>query len=894
MIGTANRNRLALVCLALVLVTAAVYWPVHGYDFVSYDDNNYVTANPHVQSGLSGQTVLWAFTAYKENSTCWHPLTWLSHMLDYECFGLDAGMHHLTSVALHAVNAMMLFVVLRSMTGAFWRSALVAALFAWHPLQVDSVAWIAERKNVLSTLFLMLTLMAYVRYARRPSLGRYVPVFLFLCLGLIAKPSLVVAPLLLLVLDFWPLGRLQLPGLASAATASSAGEGPHASQRLFGECRSRRKEALIIPGIGGSATGQSLLTSAPTTLSRLVTEKLPLMLPVLFVCIITVLSQVSVHVLPSLKELPFSTRVANALVSYLRYTGKAVWPAHLAVFYPYPRAWPLWLIGAAVVFVLVVSALAVKWAAARPWFLAGWVWFLAGIFPSIGLLQASNQSMADRYAYFALIGLFIMAVWGLPECLARWPQRNVVLPALAAAALVAALTVTGFQLQSWRDTPALFEHAFKVTGSATAQAALGNFYEHQDKLPEAVQHYSAALRADPGFLGASNLVAHTESALGAVLVKQDKPDEAVPHFLRGLGFEPTATAIRCNLADAYFRQGKVEEAISEYKTVLRQEQGNARACHDLAWLFATTENAKYRDPAQAVEFARRSVALTDEKKPECWMTLAMACAVANRTNDVIKAVQKTVELQAAATYQNPRELLPAALASFGLELARRGQAEMGVVLLSEAARLAPKADDRAEMQRQVGLIFSGQGKYEQAASFYTAALEANPRLAAAHNDLALDLVSRGDLPAALEHYAQAIKIEPQDTEAHRNMALALIAAGRLSEARSQLYETLRLKPDYVDALNDLAWMLATAPDAKVRDAHEALRLAQHAAELTRQKDAGILETLAAAYAEGGNFAEAIGTAEAALKLCDGPSQKGTLEALRNCLQLFRASKPVRQ
>jgi tetratricopeptide (TPR) repeat protein len=860
MIGTEQKNRLALVCLVLALVTAAVYWPVHGYEFVSYDDNNYVTANPHVQSGLSGQTVLWAFTTYKENSTCWHPLTWLSHMLDCECFGLDAGMHHLTSVALHAANAILLFLLLRGMTGAFWRSAVVAALFAWHPLQVDSVAWIAERKNVLSTLFLMLTLLAYARYACGPSLGRYLLVFLFLCLGLMAKPSLVVAPFLLLVLDYWPLGRLQLHAWPSVPARSGSRDAPRMPQ---------------------------------ISLSRLVLEKLPLLLPVLFVCVITVLSQSSVHVLPSLKELPLSTRVANAFVSYLRYTGKALWPAHLAVFYPYPRAWPLWLVGAAVVFIVVVTALAVKWAVSHPWFLAGWVWFLAGIFPSIGLFQASNQSMADRYAYFALIGLFVTAVWGLPECLARWSQRDVVLPAVAAAALLAALTVTGFQLQCWHDTTTLFEHAFRVTGSATAQAALGNFYEHQDKLPEAVQHYSAALRADTGSLGASNLVAATENALGSVLVKQDKVDQAVPHFLRGLGLEPSS-AIRCNLADAYFRQGKVEEAIDQYKTVLREDQANARACHDLAWLFATTDNAKYRDPAQAVEFARRSVALTEEKKPECWMTLAMACAGANRTNDAINAVRKTVELQAADTRQNPRELLPAALASFGLDLARRGQTDIGIALLAEAARLVPKPDDRAEMLRQLGLIFSQQGKYEQAASFYTAALESNPRYAIAHDDLGLDLVNRGDLPAALEHFAQAIKIAPDYAEAHRNMALALIAAGRLSEARSHLYETLRLKPDDVDALNDLAWLLATARDAKVRDAHEALRLAQHAAGLTQQKDAGVLETLAAAYAEGGNFPDAISTAEGALKLCDAQSQKETLEALQHCLQFMRAGKPVRQ
>jgi tetratricopeptide (TPR) repeat protein len=245
-------------------------------------------------------------------------------------------------------------------------------------------------------------------------------------------------------------------------------------------------------------------------------------------------------------------------------------------------------------------------------------------------------------------------------------------------------------------------------------------------------------------------------------------------------------------------------------------------------------------------------------------------------------------------HKDPRDVLPAALANLALTLARQGQTDMGVALLSEAARLAAKATDRAELQRQIGVIYSDQGKYVQAATYYTASLQTNPRFAIAHNDLGLDLVSQGDRAGALEHYTQALKIDPQYAEAHRNMALALIADGKLSEARSQLYEAIRLKPDYLDAINDLAWMLSTAPDEKVRDAHEALRLAKQAVQLTGEKDAGILETLAAAYAEGGDFAQAISTVEQALKLCDAASQKQLLETLQGCLQLFRAGKPARQ
>jgi len=712
-------------------------------------------------------------------------------------------------------------------------------------------------------LFLMLTLMAYVRYVRGPSAGRYLLVFVLLCLGLMAKPSLVVVPFLLLVLDFWPLGRRQKE-----------------------ECRMQNGESRFT---------HHASRNTQHALRRLVVEKLPLMLPVLFTCVITLISQLSVNVLPSLKALPLSTRVANAFVSCLRYTGKAVWPAHLAVFYPYPIAWPMWLVAVAVGFFLVVSWLALRGAASRPWFLTGWLWFLVGLFPTIGLMQTSNHSMADRYAYFPLIGLFIMAVWGAAEWLAGWRHRRYGLPAIASVALMAAVTVTGFQVQCWRDTRTLFEHAVKVTApNGIAQGVLGNFDEQQDKFDAALQHYSAALDTGFTFLGATNFQAFTHNAAGGVLVKQGKVGQAIPHFLRGLELEPTAALIRCNLAAALNQQGKVEEAISQYQTVLRQEPGNTRAYHDLAWIWATSANPKYRDAGRAIDFASKAVALTEEKNPEYLMMLATACAAANRTNDAVRAVQKAVACQSAITRQNPREQFPEALAGFGLALARQGQTDMGVALLSEAARLASKAADRAEIQRQVGVLFSDQGKYAQAAVYYTAALETNPRFAVAHNDLGLDLVSQGNPSAAVEHYAQAIKLDPQYTEARRNLALALRAGGKLSEARSQLYEAIRLKPDYVDAINDLAWMLATAPEEKVRDAREALRLAKQAASLTGDKDAGVLETLAAAYAEGGDFAEAVSTMEQAIKLCDPASQQQLLDTLQNCLALFRAGKPARQ
>ena len=799
-------------------------------------------------------------------------MTWLSHMLDCQLFGVNPGAHHLMSVGYHAANAVLLFVFLQRITGAFWRSAMVAALFAWHPLQVDSVAWIAERKNLVSTFFLLLCLMAYVRYVHKRSLSRYALVFLLLSLAVMAKPAAVVAPCLMLVLDFWPLGRLGIgdkvgqPVNSIQSTASTSAHCPSPPQ----------PSAAIAPA------------RLSRTIGRLLLEKVPLLIPVAFTSVATVLVHRAYHALPSLSDLPFSIRVLNASVSYLRYAGKALWPIQLAIFYPLPKSWPVWLVAVAVGFLAAVSVLAVKWASIRPWFLAGWLWFLGGLFPNIGLVQAGTQALGDRFIYVPLIGLSIMVIWLAAEWLAPLRRKSAVLTAIAVLPLVAALAVTSRQVRHWRNTITVFEHAVAVTENNTlAHDLLAATFAYQGKTEQAITHCKALLAINP-----NSAAAHR--TWGEVLERKGDFEQALPHFSRAVELDPAAAAVRYDLARALCQAGQTEQAIRQYQALIDRNPDEADARDELAWILATSDDPKCRDAEQAIDLARRAVSLTHEKVAEPWLALAAACHAAHRTNDAVEAVLKAMATQTQASIQNDIARDASGSSDIAAAFTRQGYAEAGIALLSDAARWVSNSAAGAEVQRQIGLILSEQAKYGDAASHYEAALRTNPRLAEAHNDWGVDLAAQHEYSLAQEHFTRALEIAPRYAVAHRNLALTMLPSRRYEEARSHLHEAIRLKPDYVSALNDLAWLLATCADANLRNGSEALRLAKRAARLTARKDAGILETLAAAYAEKGDFAEAANTAEQAIQLCDAATHQELLATLHNCVQRFRSSQPLRE
>lgn len=520
-----------IICLFLVVLTLAGYWQVTSHDFVTFDDNIYVTENYNAQAGLTREGLIWAFTTFCGAN--WHPLTWVSHMLDCQLFWLRPGMHHLTSLLFHVANGLLLFLLFLRMTGSLWRSAFVAALFAIHPLHVESVAWVAERKDVLSTLFWMLTMWAYVRYAERPGAMRYLLVVLFFALGLMAKPMVVTLPFVLLLMDYWPLGRLQI----------------------------RRWKDKADPG------------PPKSTVPRILLEKVPLLALSGILSVTTFIAQG--EAVAPLEGLPLGVRIANALVSCVTYIGRMFWPHDLAVLYPHPGTVALWQASLSGLLLLSLSLLFIRAMQRHPYFIIGWLWYLGTLVPVIGLVQVGRQAMADRYTYIPLIGLFIILAWGAAELTQKLRHRRIVLAALAGFALTLCMISTWFQVRHWKDSFSLFSHAVDVTvDNYVAHHSLGIAWEEKKRYDRAIHHYSEALRIKPDFAKAHN-------TLGGVLLLQGDLESAIRHYSKALQIEPDNAKTHYNLGVVSERQGDLKSAIRHYSDALRISPDFAEAAYSL-------------------------------------------------------------------------------------------------------------------------------------------------------------------------------------------------------------------------------------------------------------------------------------------------------------------------
>jgi tetratricopeptide (TPR) repeat protein len=511
-----------LVCLLLTSVTVACYWPITRNNFVSIDDPDYLTGNSHVVGGLSWSGFVWAFKSTEASN--WHPLTWLSHMADCELYGLNPAGHHLTNLLLHTLSSLLLFLLFNQMTGSVWRSATVAALFALHPLHVESVAWASERKDVLSGFFCIATLMSYVNYTRRPSRPKYTVTLLLFALGLMAKPMLVTLPFVLLLLDYWPLRRLSLPALHSSI---------HSTLRF------------------GIASPPEPWTASSL---RLLLEKLPFFGLALIASTVTYLVQKTGGAVSSLMVVPLPSRVANAVVAYVAYTAKTAWPSHLAVVYPHTVHLPIaGVVGAALLLVLLTAIFTLA-AVRYPYLLVGWLWFLGTLVPTIGLVQVGSQSMADRYMYLPGIGLFVMLAWGVTDLLKGRPFGRFVLTlaGFGAVAVCAACTLT--QIGYWHDSEKLYRHAMEVTSdNYLAYDGLGSALAGQGRGSEALAMCRQSVRLMPSF-------AQGQYNLGTVLMKQGDLEGAVEHLTLAVQIYPAFAEAHINLGQAFFRQGRLKEA----------------------------------------------------------------------------------------------------------------------------------------------------------------------------------------------------------------------------------------------------------------------------------------------------------------------------------------------
>jgi tetratricopeptide (TPR) repeat protein len=522
----------------LIFTTLVVFHQLPTHDFINLDDNLLVYENPQVFAGLNKQGVIWAFTQY--HAEYWHPVTWLSHMLDCQLFGLRPGLHHLTSLLFHLANSVLLLLILRKMTGALWRSAFVAALFALHPLHVESVAWVAERKDVLSAFFWFLTIWAYVDYAERPGISRYLLVLLSFALGLMAKPMVVTLPFVLLLLDYWPLGRMQWHNVKT----------------------------------------ESHLDINKSPLYRLIWEKIPLFALTAVTVVATVVVQERVGALKSLETFPLTSRIANALVSYMSYMAKMIWPHKLAVYYPYQETIPLWQVAGSGLLLLGLSIMVIKAAKNRPYLPVGWLWYFGTLVPVIGLVQVGSQAMADRYTYLSLVGLFIMIAWGVPDLLAGWHRGRTVLTISATVLLLGCVVGTWRQVGHWQNSITLFQHTVRVTSdNHFAHNNLGVALAKSGRLAEAIHHYFNALRVKPD-------TAEVHNNLGNALAAQGNVDRAMSHYYQALKIDSNNARAYNNLGNVLANQGKREEAIKYYTTALGLDPAYAGAHYNLGNLLA--------------------------------------------------------------------------------------------------------------------------------------------------------------------------------------------------------------------------------------------------------------------------------------------------------------------
>jgi len=620
----ANKENM-IIGVSLTLLILLIYWDTQFFDFINYDDPTYITDNYYVKVGLTWQGLIWALQDI--HTGYWHPVTWLSHMLDYQLFGARSGGHHWTSLLLHIVNTLLLFHVLAITTGERWKSAFAAALFAVHPLNVESVAWISERKNVLSAFFWLATTWAYVVYVKQPSFSRYLAVFFLFLMGLLTKPMLVTLPCVLLLMDVWPLKRY------------------HSND-----------------GIGKT----NLLDKVAWR--RLLIEKAPLFFLSVVISALTLLAVSHEQGLPSLDVIPPVNRFAHALVSYVVYLGKFVWPTNLSVFYPHPIVTPIWQAIVAGLFLLLTSWFCLwKWQQ-RPFLITGWLWFLGVLFPVIGIVQAGHQAFADRYVYLPYIGLYIITAWGVPVAFARFKYRKTLLKITAVFILLAFASCAWLQLRFWQNSIYLFERAISVTSrNWVAHNNLGEALLKEGRISDAIHHFQAVLKIRPDYKYAHN-------NLGLAFTSKGRTSEAETFYLEALRYSPNFAEAHNNIGVALSKQGRYKEAVQ------------------------SIQKALYYRPVY----------------PEALNNLGFIMAMQNRFNDAIVLFNQALRLK--PDYAD-------ALINAGSALAQLGRTDEAIKSFQQALQIVP---DDAMAHNNLGIALTNKGRYPEAAAQFQEAIGINP------------------------------------------------------------------------------------------------------------------------------------------------------------------------
>ncbi len=540
-----------IIITLLLLTTIVVYWPAVNHEFVNYDDPAYVTGNDHVRTGFTYENTKWAFSTTLMGN--WNPVTWLSHMADSELYGLDPRGHHLTSILLHGLNAVLLFIFLNRITGRLWRSALVALIFSLHPLRVESVAWVSERKDILSAFFFLTTLLAYALYVEKPSITRYATIMVSFVLGLMAKPMLVTLPFVLLLLDYWPFNRFD----AGYRTLQPPATGRPAQRAI-----------------------------KATSCTEVFFEKLPLFLLSAVFSGIAVYAQRNAKALMSLPAYPVVQRVSNALLAYAGYIRKTFWPRDLAVLYPLSEHVPAVQAVLAFVFLGCISLLFVWLSKRSPFLITGWFWFVGTLVPVIGLIQVGLQAMADRYTYIPAIGLAILIVWGAAEATANLRRRLLILTVSSCVLVLSLIIATRFQLQYWENSIALFTHTLAVTeNNYVGHTNLGDALDKRGRYGEAIYHYGEALRIKPDDAFVYDKLATDLDIVG-------RPDDAVAYYRKSLQLDPGNAQVHNNLGITLIRRGNTDEAVKQFMQAVQLDPGLVDAHYNLGMALAEEGRTK--------------------------------------------------------------------------------------------------------------------------------------------------------------------------------------------------------------------------------------------------------------------------------------------------------------
>jgi len=712
-----GRAALFFVVGILTIAVLVVFAQVGGHDFVNFDDNLYVTGNHRIQQGLSLDTIRWAFRSSEASN--WHPVTWVSHALDVQLFGLNPGPHHLVNVLFHGMNTILLFALLLSATGALWRSAVVAALFAVHPLHVESVAWVAERKDVLSTFFWLLSTWCYLRYVKTRDRWHYGLALLCFTLGLMTKPMLVTLPFTLLLLDFWPLGRF------------------------------RDNE-------GGGAVSLGDFFRKPRHLILL--EKIPFLVPAAISCVITLWVQrgamaVTFHT-------PFRDRLANVLLSYVKYLGLTFWPRDLAVFYPLHRGAPLSLaasLGALIVLV-GISAFALKGAWKRGYFLVGWFYYLGTLVPVIGFIHVGNQALADRYTYVPLTGLFVIVVWGAADLMERRRGGSRAALALAAGSLIVLSTLAWNQVRHWRNSGTLFTHAARVTrDNWVAHLNLGLYYLDEGKLDQAILSLEGALKVVPAYPEA-----HLN--LAEAFVRQGQFGKAVDHYLQALKKRPGSPETWFCLGNVYQGLGEDDRSIRAYRQTIRLNPDHAKAYNNIG--ISLCRKGLFGEAVASYTQAIR-------KNPDAanyHKNIGAAYAALGRHEDALGAYFRALEIEPDT---------PDMYFNLGNSYSASGRLDEAIAAYENALRTAPEP---ANILNNLGLALLKKDRYDQAAESFERAFKADPTLWRAAFNLGIVQASRGRPEQAVESFRSVLRLKGGHTMARYQLGIALLESGRKGQA----------------------------------------------------------------------------------------------------------------